>query len=161
MIPRHYIALDKADVEEHITGKRALFLYETLATMSDLLVQAEKTLLEDGIELQRTAQAGTTPEPSSAYHAASPVITDDSDGTRTQKVTTEILHQLLRRAGVGQGGEDYNLTDVARLIHYLTGFSYNTIRQSLSSGSFSRANSAEIRQATELLSKLNVSITIK
>ena len=47
------------------------------------------------------------------------------------------------------------------LIHYLTGFSYNTIRQSLSCGSFSRSNRAEIQQATELLHKLNISITIK
>lgn len=161
MIPRHYIALDKENVEEHITDKRKLFLYETLATMSDLLVQAEKTLLEEGIEQRCTTQPGTTPETSTAYRSAQPVFTDDSDGTRTQKVTTEVLHQLLRSAGVGHDGQDYNLTDVARLIHYLTGYSYNTIRQYLSSGSISKSNHAEIRQATEMLKKLNLSITIK
>lgn len=161
MIPRHYITLDKADVEEHITGKRELFLYETLANIGELLVQAEKTLLEDGIEQRCTAQPGTVQEPPSTYHAAHPVITDEADKSRAQKVTTEVLHQLLRRAGVGCNGQNYNLTDVARLIHYLTGFSYNTIRQSLSCGSFSRSNRAEIQQATELLHKLNISITIK
>ena len=62
---------------------------------------------------------------------------------------------------MGADGRDYNLTDVAAIIHYLTGYSYNTIRQYLSSGSISKSNHAEIQQATEMLKKLNLSITIK
>lgn len=61
----------------------------------------------------------------------------------------------------GADGRDYNLTDAAAIIHYLTGYSYNTIRHYLSSGELSRAQSYEIQDACSLLERLNIQLTIR
>lgn len=150
MIPRHVIYLDSQDVENYITNGKLNHLYEQLANIGELIGQAEKDILRDIMEEKYTFESGTTlgPESSGQSH-------------RTQKATTEILNQLLRKAGMGADGRDYNLTDAAAIIHYLTGYSYNTIRHYLSSGELSRAQSDEIQDACSLLERLNIQLTIR
>jgi len=150
MIPRHAIFLDSQDVENYITNGKLNHLYELLVSIGELIGQAEKDILRDIMEEKLSLESGIPPD-------------SDSSGQRhrTQKATTEILNQLLRKAGMGADGRDYNLTDAAAIIHYLSGYSYNTIRHYLSSGELSRAQSDEIQEACSLLERLNIELTIR
>ena len=88
---------------------------------------------------------------------------DDSDepGERTQKVVTNYLFAILKKAGMGGNTNEYNKTDVADLIHYLTGFSSNTIRTTLTYARTTSSSDKEVKNAKALLKKVNLDISIK
>lgn len=85
----------------------------------------------------------------------------DEVGVRTQKVVTNYLFSILKKAGLGNETVDYNKTDVADLIHYLTGFSTNTIRTTLTYPRTSSSSSKEVKKVEALLKKVNLDISIK
>lgn len=150
MIPRHAIYLDSQDVENYITNGRLSHLYELLVSIGNQIGQAEKDILREIYEETHSLDSASPPSADAL-----------GQSQRTQKATTEILNQILRKAGMGADGRDYNLTDAAAIIHYLTGYSYNTIRHYLSSGELSQAQSCEIHKACDLLERLNIELTIK
>ncbi len=88
---------------------------------------------------------------------------DDNDepDERTQKVVTNYLFSILKKAGMGNETTDYNKTDVSELIHYFTGFSSNTIRQTLTYPRLTSAAKKEVMKAAALLKKVNLDISIK
>lgn len=86
---------------------------------------------------------------------------DDVPEVRTQKVVTNVLFAILKKAGMGGDSIDYNKTDVADLIHYLTGFSSNTIRQTLTYPRTTSSSNKEVKIAKALLKKVNLELSIK
>ena len=85
----------------------------------------------------------------------------DEPNERTQKVVTNYLFSILKKAGMGNDTSDFNKTDVADLIHYLTGFSTNTIRTTLTYPRTSSSSSKEVKKVEALLKKVNLNISIK
>ncbi len=94
-------------------------------------------------------------------------IEDDSsetaadEGQGRQKVITNYLFAILKKAGLGKETVDYNKTDVSKLIHYITGFSSNTIRQTLTYPRLTSAAEKEVKKAAALLKKVNLDISIE
>lgn len=86
---------------------------------------------------------------------------DDEEGQGTQKVITNYLFAILKKAGMGNETVDYNKTDVANLIHYFTGLSSNTIRTTLTYPRLSSSSSKEVKRVEALLKKVNLDITIE
>ena len=86
---------------------------------------------------------------------------NDEPDERTQKVVTNYLFSILKKAGMGNETTDYNKTDVSELIHYITGFSSNTIRQTLTYPRLTSAAEKEVKKAAALLKKVNLDISIK
>ena len=85
----------------------------------------------------------------------------DEPDSRTQRIVTLYLYEILKKAGMGSKESPFNITDVAELIHYLTGFSFNTIRTSLHSGTVPSKSKKEVREVAKILKKLNLSVSIE
>ena len=79
---------------------------------------------------------------------------------RTMKVTTDILVELLKKAGVFANNDN---TIIARLISYLTDFSEEKIRQRLSntSNDLTSYHKDEIETINEILKGLKINISIR
>lgn len=86
---------------------------------------------------------------------------NDVPDERTQKVVTRYMLEILKKAGMGGQYNDYNKTDAADLIHYLTDFSVNTVRTTLTYPRMSSSADKEIADVKKLLKKVNLSISIK
>lgn len=87
---------------------------------------------------------------------------DDNDvpDERTQKVVTNYLYKILQLAGMGGKSKDFHKTDAADLIHYITGFSTNTIRTSLTYPRNASTAKKEIAAVKKLLKTVNLDISI-
>lgn len=85
----------------------------------------------------------------------------DEPDKRTQRIVTLYLYEILKKAGMGTKESPFNITDVAELIHYLTGFSFNTVRTSLHSGTVPSKSKKEVREVAKILKKLNLSVSIE
>ena len=85
----------------------------------------------------------------------------DEEGQGTQKVITNYMFAILKKAGMGKETADYNKTDVANLIHYFTGLSSNTIRTTLTYPRLSSSSSKEVKKVEALLKKINLDISIE
>ncbi len=85
----------------------------------------------------------------------------DEPDSRTQRIVTLYLYEILKKAGMGSKESPFNITDVAELIHYLTGFSFNTIRTSLHSGTVPSKSKKEVKEVAKILKKINLSVSIE
>jgi len=79
---------------------------------------------------------------------------------RTQKVTTDVLMELLKRAGISAASDDKS--KIARFISYLTNFSEEKIRQRLSNtDELVSYHREEVDNINKLFKELNSNIAIK
>jgi hypothetical protein len=100
--------------------------------------------------------------PQSPYCLQSPREKEEenSDTSRSQKITTDVLLMLCNRAGITTAAADK--TKIARLVSYLTGFSEEKIRQRLSNpDELTSYHKEEIQQINKIFSDLNCDISIK
>jgi hypothetical protein len=84
---------------------------------------------------------------------------EKSDG-RTMKVTTDVLMNILKLAGINNNNADK--TQIANLIGYLTGYSNQTIRQRLTnSEELTSRHKSEVDKVNQILKKINSTISIR
>lgn len=80
---------------------------------------------------------------------------------RTQKVTTDVLVEILAKSGVKKGNTA-DATKMSKLIAYLTGYSAETIRQRLSNKEeLTKKHKVEVDKINQIFKELNLDITIK
>ena len=83
----------------------------------------------------------------------------DASG-RTMKVTTDVLIELLDKAGFNENNSDK--TKISKFIAYITGFSENTIRQRMTNREeLTSKHKDEVEKINKILSELNIDISIK
>ena len=89
-------------------------------------------------------------------------VTDDQEKNRTErtlKVTSDVLIQILQKAGISTVSDDK--AKIARLIGYLTAFSEEKIRQRLSNPEeLTSCYKDEVENINKILKDLNISISI-
>jgi len=79
---------------------------------------------------------------------------------RTQKVTTDVLMALLKKAGISAASDDK--AKIARFISYVTNFSEEKIRQQLSNtDELVSYHGEEVENINKLFKELNSDISIK
>lgn len=84
---------------------------------------------------------------------------EKSKAKRTQKVTTDVLMQILQKAGISTTSEDK--AKIARLIGYLTDFSEEKIRQRLSNPEeLTSYHKDEVENINKILKELNANISV-
>jgi len=100
------------------------------------------------IEYIKEAKTGEKEQPAS------------KNANRTMKVTTDVLVELLKKAGIFANNDN---TIIARLISYLTDFSEEKIRQRLSntSNDLTSYHKDEIETINEILKDLKTNISIR
>jgi hypothetical protein len=82
------------------------------------------------------------------------------DDNRTMKVTTDVLVEILKLAGISAKNTDK--TQIANLIGYLTGYSNEAIRKRLSNTEeLTRRHKTEVDKINQILENLNIQISIK
>ncbi|HKM11830.1 MAG TPA: hypothetical protein PL115_01415 [Bacteroidales bacterium] len=84
-------------------------------------------------------------------------VEDKFPGRRTRKVTSAVILEILKPALNDAGHKTYSYTDLARLIAYLTDFSYNKIRTEVARGyTFDHWQAEEIEKVNELFEKIGL-----
>lgn len=84
----------------------------------------------------------------------------DTQNTASLKVRSVVILELLRAMKCGKANND--LSNICRLIAFLTGNSYNSIYNDLQKGVILKGiHSKDIQEANQLLSSLNISISIE
>lgn len=87
-------------------------------------------------------------------------VDDVKKNKRTMKVTTDVLMELLNKAGINENNSDK--TKIAKLIAYITGFSENTIRQRITNREeLTSKHKDAVEKVNKLLSELNTGTSIK
>ncbi len=89
-------------------------------------------------------------------------VTDDQEKNRTErtlKVTSDVLIQILQKAGISTVSDDK--AKIARLIGYLTAFSEEKIRQRLSNPEeLTSYHKDEVENINKILKELNANISV-
>jgi Zn-dependent oligopeptidase len=89
-------------------------------------------------------------------------VTDDQEKNRTErtlKVTSDVLIQILQKAGISTMSDDK--AKIARLIGYLTAFSEEKIRQRLSNPEeLTSYHKDEVENINKILKELNANISV-
>jgi hypothetical protein len=84
---------------------------------------------------------------------------EDSRTTRTLKVTSDVLIQILQKVGISTMSDDK--AKIARLIGYLTAFSEEKIRQRLSNPEeLTSYHKDEVENINKILKELNTNISV-
>lgn len=87
---------------------------------------------------------------------------EDDPGTRTRKVTSAALYEIIKIAMDNLGEKQHTYIDLAKLISYFTNYSFNKIRNEISYGyTFNNRQAKEIEKVNELLKNVGINVKLK
>lgn len=128
----------------------ALYIETTLLHLAHAVNKVTSGILNLFNRLSSPSAAGTKEDEVEA----------DNNSPRTMKVTTDVLYEILKKAGINENTADK--TVISNLISHLTEYSSEQIRQRLSNTEeLTSRHKNEVDKVNGILNKLNTNISIK